>query len=127
MLGAHGLLQQRTTRVVARAREAARTAHLGAAPQERHGPAAPHARPGQGQQTVQTDTGPLALAIPRDRHGSGAPPRVPPRQRRREGCEAPGWRRDARGLSPRENPGPRAAWEGTEGAPTRIATLTAAG
>jgi transposase-like protein len=90
ILGEHGLLKQLTQRVVERVLEAELTAHLGYAPHVRYGTAAHHARNGKGQQTVQTDTGPVDLAVPRDRNGSFAPPRVPKRQRRLEGFDAQG-------------------------------------
>ena len=90
LLGEQGLLKQLTKRVVAWVRAADLTAHLGDAPPHvRHGPAAQQARNGQGQKTGQTDTGPWAVAVPRDRHGSVAPPRVPQRQRRLAGFDAP--------------------------------------
>ena len=53
----------------------------------RHGPEEPNARHGKGHQTGQTDTGPGDLGGPRARTGSGAPPRVPKRQRRVAGFD----------------------------------------
>ena len=103
--------------MVERVLEAERPAPLGDAPPGRPGPEEPNARPGKGQKTVQTDTGPGALAGPRARHGSGAPQRVPTRQRRLEGCAAKGRSREARGLSTRERPGQLDELEGTEVAP----------
>jgi putative transposase len=88
ILGEPGLLKQRTKRVVERVLEAELTAHLGDAPPVRHGTEEQHTRHGKGQKTVPTDTGPWALAVPRDRHGRCAPPLVPPRQRRLEGLDA---------------------------------------
>jgi putative transposase len=127
LLGAPGWLKPLPPRVGERVLEAARTAPLGSALQERPGPKAGKARTGQGQQTVQPAPGPLALAVPHDRHGSVAPPLVPQRQRRWEGCDAPGGSWDARGLSPRARHGPRAALSGTAGAPLLLTTSTAAG
>ena len=89
-LGEQGLLKQLTTRGVERVREAARTAHLGDAPHVRHGTEEKNARNGKGQKTMQTDTGPLDLTVPRGRHGSFAPQLVPKRQRRLEGFDAQG-------------------------------------
>ena len=82
ILGEHGLLKRLTKRVVERVLEAELTAHLGYAPHVRHGAQEQNARNGKGQKTVQTDTGPLDLAVPRDRNGSFAPQLVPKRQRR---------------------------------------------
>jgi transposase-like protein len=75
-------------------------------------------------QTGQTDTGPLALGGPRDRHGGVAPPLVPTRQRRVEGCDDHVVRLEARGLATRDLPGPLAARSGTAGSPTRISSST---
>ena len=77
ILGEHGLLKQLTKRIVERVLEAELTAHLGYAPHARHEKEDQTARNGKGQKTVQTDTGPVALAVPRDRHGSFAPQLVP--------------------------------------------------
>ncbi len=102
ILGEHGLLKQLTKRVVERVLEAELTAHLGYAPHMRHATEEPNARNGKGQKTVQTDTGPLDLTVPRDRNGSFAPQWVPKRQRRLEGFDAKVLSLYARGLSTRE-------------------------
>src|SRR2546427_3249417 len=99
ILGEHGLLKQLTKRVVERVLEAELTAHLGYAPHVRHGTAEPNARNGKAQKTVQTDTGPLDLAVPRDRNGSFAPQLVPKRQRRLGGAVGAGPRFCVRGRS----------------------------
>ena len=106
MLGEQGFLKRLTKRVVERVLEAEWTAPRGYAPHVRHGAQEQNARPGKGQKTVQTDTGPLALVVPRDRHGRCAPQLVPKRQRRLEGFAAQGLSLEARGLSPREMQGP---------------------
>jgi putative transposase len=72
---------------------------------------------------VQTETGRLAIAVARDRHGSCEPQRVPKRQRRLDGCDATGLALSARGLSPRAMPGPLAERYGTEVAPTRLSPI----
>ena len=87
ILGEHGLLKQLTKRVVERALDAELTAHLGYAPHVRHGGAEGNARNGTSHKTVQTDTGPLPLEVPRDRKGRLAPRLVPKRQRRLEGFD----------------------------------------
>jgi putative transposase len=124
ILGEHGLLKQLTKRVVERVLEAELTAHLGYAPYGRHGIAAQNARNGKGKKTVQTDTGPLDLAVPRDRNGSFAPQLVPKRQRRLEGFDAKGLSLYARGLSTREIQGHLEELYGTEVSPTLISTIT---
>ena len=124
ILGEHGLLKQLTKRVVARVLEAELSAHLGYAPHARHGTEDTNARNGKGHKTVQTDTGPLALAVPRDRNGSFAPQLVPKRQRRLEGFDDKVLSRYARGLSTREMQGHLEELYGTEVSPTLIATIT---
>src|SRR4029450_8617042 len=99
ILGEHGLLKHLTKRVVERALEAELTVHLGYAPYVRHGTEGGNTRKGQGQQTVQTGTGPLEITVPRDRHGSFEPQLVPKRQRRLEDFDAQGLSLYARGLS----------------------------
>ena len=124
ILGEHGLLKQLTKRVVERVLEAELTAHLGYAPHMRHATEEPNARNGKGQKTVQTDTGPLDLTVPRDRNGSFAPQWVPKRQRRLEGFDAKVLSLYARGLSTREIQEHLEELYGTEVSPTLISTIT---
>lgn len=124
ILGEHGLLKQLTKRVVERVLEAELTAHRGYAPHVRHSTEEPNARNGKGQKTVQTDTGPVDLQVPRDRNGSFTPHGVPKRQRRLEGFAAKVLSLDARGLSTRDIQGHLKELYGTEGSPTLISTIT---
>ena len=124
ILGEHGLLKQLTKRVVERVLAAELTAHLGYAPHVRHSTEEQNARNGTGQKTVQTDTGPLDLVVPRDRNGSFAPQLVPKRQRRLEGFDAQVLSLYARGRSPRELQGQLEELYGTEVSPTLISTIT---
>jgi transposase-like protein len=124
ILGEHGLLKQLTKRVVERVLEAELSAHLGYAPQARHGTEDGNARNGKGHKTVQTDTGPMALEVPRDRNGSFAPQLVPKRQRRLEGFDDKVLSLYARGLSTREMQGHLEELYGTEVSPPRISTIT---
>jgi putative transposase len=124
ILGEHGLLKRLTQRVVERMLEAELTAHLGYAPYVRHGTEEQNARHGKGHKTVQTDTGPLDLVVPRDRHGRFAPQVVPKRPRRLEGFEAKVLSLYARGLSTRESQGHLEEVYGTEVSPPLISTIT---
>ena len=124
ILGEHGLLKQLTKRVVERVLEAELTAHLGYAPHVRHGTEEQNARNGKGRKTVQTDTGPVDLVVPRDRNGSFTPQLVPKRQRRLEGFDAKVLSLYARGLSTREIQGHLEELYGTEVSPTLISTIT---
>jgi putative transposase len=109
--------------VVERVLEAELTAHLGYAPHGRHGPEEKNARNGKGQKTVQTDTGPLDLVVPRDRNGSFAPQLVPKRQRRLEGFDEQVLSLYARGLS-RDIQGHLEELYGAEVSPTLLSTIT---
>ena len=124
ILGEHGLLKHLTKRVVERVLEAELTAHLGYALHERPGTKEGKARNGKGQKTVQTDTGPLSLAVPRDRNGSFAPQLVPKRQRRLEGFDDKVLSLYARGLSTRDIQGHLEELYGTEVSPTLLSTIT---
>ena len=124
ILGQHGLLKQLTKRVVERVLEAELTAHLGYAPHVRQGSENGNSRNGKGQKKVQTDTGPLDIAVPRDRHGRFVPRLIPKRQRRLEGFDAKVLSLYARGLSTREIQGHLEELYGTEVSPTLISTMT---
>jgi putative transposase len=124
ILGEHGLLKHLTKRVVERVLEAELTAHLGYAPHVRHGAEEGNARNGRGHKTVQTETGPLTLTVPRDRDGSFTPQLVPKRQRRLEGFDEKVLSLYARGLSTREIQGHLEDLYGTEVSPTLISTIT---
>src|SRR5438132_13643482 len=103
--------------------EAELTAHLGYAPHVRHGTEEQNARNGKGHKTVQTDTGPLDLAVPRDRNGRFAPQLVPKRQRRLEGFDDKVLSLHARGLSTRDLQGQLEALSGPELSPTLISSI----
>jgi len=118
------LLKQLTKRVVERVLEAELTAHLGYAPHRRQWAEEKNARNGKGHKTVQTDTGPWDLAVPRDRQGSFAPPLVPKRQRRLEGFDDKVLSLYARGLSTRDIQGHLEELYGTEVSPTLISSIT---
>jgi len=92
----------------------------------RHGTEEQNARNGKGQKTVQTDTGPVDLVVPRDRNGSFAPQLVPKRQRRLEGFDDNVVSLSARGLSTRDIQGHLEELYGTEVSPTLISSLTEA-
>src|ERR687885_112898 len=124
ILGEHGLLKQLTKRLVERVLEAELTAHLGYAPHVRYGTAEHNARNGKGHKTVQTETGPLDITVPRDRNGSFAPQRVPKRQRRLEGFDDKVLALYARGLSTRDIQAHLEELYGAEVSPTLISNIT---
>ena len=124
ILGEYGLLKHLTTRLVERALDAELTAHLGYAPHVRHGTKDGNARNGTGKKTVQMQTGPLDLVVPRDRNSSFEPQLVKKRQRRLEGFDDKVLSLYARGLSTREIQGHLEDLYGTEVSPTLISTIT---
>jgi putative transposase len=124
ILGEHGLLKQLTKRVMERALDAELTAHLGYAPHVRHGSEAGNTRNGTSPKTVQTDTGPLRLEVPRDRQGRFLPRLVPKRQRRLEGFDDKVLSLYARGLSTRDIQGHLEELYGTDVSPTLISSIT---
>src|SRR5210317_1904469 len=84
ILGEHGLLKGLTKRLVERALAAELTNHLGYAPHERNQTERANTRNGTTPKRVQTEQGPVDLAVPRDRAGTFEPTVVPKRQRRLE-------------------------------------------
>lgn len=124
LLGEHGVLKQLTKRVMERALDAELTAHLGYAPHARHGSAEGNTRNGTSAKTVQTDTGPLPLEVPRDRKGRLVPRLIPKRQRRLAGFDEKVLSLYARGLSTRDIQGHLAELYGTEVSPTLISSIT---
>jgi transposase-like protein len=124
ILGEHGLLKHLTKRLVERALEAELTAHLGYAPHARQSLSDGNSRNGKGQKTIQTDTGPYAIAVPRDRNGSFEPQLVKKRQRRLDGFDDKVLSLYARGLSTREIQAHLEELYGAEVSPTLISTIT---
>ena len=73
ILGEHGLLKGLTKRLVERALAAELTNHLGYVPHARHLAQNGNVRNGTSVKTVETDQGPMELAVPRDRAGTFEP------------------------------------------------------
>jgi len=87
---------------VERALAAELTTHLGYAPHARPPSKPANARNGSSPKTVQTEQGPIDLAVPRDRAGTFEPTVVKKRQRRREGVDDNGLALHAHGLTIRD-------------------------
>ena len=81
-------------------------------------------RNGSSAKTVQTDTGALTLAIPRDRAGTFEPQLVPKHQRRLPGFDAKVISLYARGLTVREMQEHLEELYGTDVSPTLISAVT---
>ena len=126
-LGEQGLLKGRTKRLVERALAAELTTPLGYAPHARPPSKAENARKGSSPKTVQTEQGPIDLAVPRDRAGTFEPTVVKKRQRRLEGVDDKVLALYAQGLTTREIQGHLEELYGTEVSPTLSSTITDAG
>ena len=124
ILGEHGLLKGLTKRLVERALAAELTTHLGYASHARLPSKGDNARNGSSPKTVQTEQGPVDLAVPRDRAGTFEPTVVKKRQRRLEGFDGKVLALYAHGLTTREIQGHLEELYGTEVSPTLISTMT---
>lgn len=124
ILGKHGLLKQLTQRLVERALAGELTAHLGYEPHEKEPTGRENTRNGHSAKCLQTETGPLAIEVPRDRAGSFEPQLVKKRQRRLSGLDDIVLSLYARGLSTREIQGHLEELYGTEVSPTLISQVT---
>lgn len=124
ILGRDGLLKQLTKRLVERALQAELTGHLGYEPNAAEGRGAENSRNGYGQKTLQSDTGPIPVEVPRDRNGSFEPQLVKKRQRRLEGFDEKVLALYARGLSTRDIQGQLEELYGAEVSPSLISNVT---
>ncbi len=124
ILGEHGLLKGLTKRLVERASQAELTNHLGYAPHASHQTKNGNVRNGTSAKTVETDQGPVELAVPRDRAGTFEPKVVPKRQRRLEGFDDKVLALYAHGMTTREIQSHLEELYGTEVSPTLISTIT---
>lgn len=124
ILGEHGLLKGLTKRLVERALAAELTNHLGYAPHARNQTERANTRNGTTPKRVQTEQGPVDLAVPRDRAGTFEPTVVPKRQRRLEGFDDKVLALYAHGLTTREIQSHLEELYGTEVSPTLISTIT---
>ena len=124
ILGETGLVKELTRRLVERALEGEMAEHLG---YERHatsGTNSGNSRNGTGSKTVLSDTGPLEIAVPRDRNGAFEPQLVEKRQRRLPGFDDKVIALYARGMTTREIQGHLKELYGTEVSPALISSVT---
>lgn len=85
LLGPEGLLSAVTKQVLERALDTELADHLGYDKHDPAGRGSGNSRNGTTSKTVQTDIGPVEVAVPRDREGSFEPQIVPKGTRRLEG------------------------------------------
>lgn len=124
ILGKQGLLKQLTKRLVERALQAELTDHLGYEPNAAEGRGVENSRNGYGQKTLQGDSGPIQVEVPRDRNSSFEPQLVKKRQRRLEGFDDKVLALYSRGLSTRAIQGQLEELYGAEVSPTLISNVT---
>ena len=99
LAGEGGLLRQLTRRVLESALEGELTDRLGREPGERAEGGRGNYRNGHRSKTVITESGPVEIAVPRDRAGSFEPQRVRKRQRRMGGVDETVLSLSAKGLT----------------------------
>jgi putative transposase len=87
LVGAGGVLQQLTKRVLEAALEGELDSHLGYGKHETAGRDGGNSRNGRRSKTVVTEAGPVAVDVPRDRDGSFTPQIVAKHQRRLGGID----------------------------------------
>lgn len=124
ILGEGGVLKQLTKRLVENALEGEMTEHLG---YERHaadGKGTGNSRNGRSEKTIHTDSGSVAIEVPRDRAGTFDPKLVRKRQRRLEGFDDKVLSLYARGMTTREIQGHLKDLYGTEVSPALISNVT---
>ena len=124
ILGKEGLLKQLTKRLVERALQGELTDHLGYEPNAAEGRGFENSRNGYGQKTLQSDTGPIQVEVPRDRNSSFEPQLVKKRQRRLEGFDDKVLALYSRGLSTRDIQGQLEELYGAEVSPSLISNVT---
>lgn len=124
LTGDDGLLQQLTKRVLESALEGELTDHLGHEPGERAEGGRENYRNGHRSKTVITESGPVEIAVPRDRAGSFEPQLVKKRQRRLGGVDEMVLSLSAKGLTHGEISAHLAEVYGAEISKSTISTIT---
>lgn len=124
ILGEQGLLKDLTRRLVNRALEGEMTAHLGYEKHEPAGKNTGNSRNGRTAKTVQTSSGEVEIAVPRDRAGQFDPQLVRKHQRRLAGFDDKVIALYARGLTTREIQGYLEELYGVEVSPALISSVT---
>jgi putative transposase len=100
LLSSNGLMRQLMSRLVQKCLDAELTDHLGyEAGQKR---LSTNTRNGRSAKTVQTEAGPIAIDVPRDREGTFEPVLIPKHQRRLESFDERILALYARGMSTRQ-------------------------
>jgi len=124
LLGPGGMLHRLKGALMERMLEAEMSAHLGYEPNEAEGRGSGNSRNGHSAKTVQTETGPVEIRVPRDRKGSFEPQVVPKHRRRLEGFDDKVLALYARGMSTRDIQGHLRELYGTDVSTDLISRVT---
>jgi len=124
LTGPEGLLKRLKGALVERALKAELTEHLGYNEHAAAGRGSGNSRNGSGAKTLQTEDGPVAIDIPRDRNGTFEPKLVKKHQRRFDGFDDKILGMYARGMSVRDIQAQLTELYGTEVSPDLISTVT---
>jgi putative transposase len=124
LLGPDGLLHQLKGALMERMLEAEMSAHLGYDPNDAKGRNTGNSRNGHTSKTVETETGPVKVRVPRDRNGAFEPQVVPKHRRRLEGFDDKVLALYARGMSTRDIQGHLRELYGTDVSADLISRVT---
>jgi putative transposase len=124
LLGPGGLLHRLKGALMERMLEAEMTTHLGYEPNQAKGRNTGNSRNGHSSKTVQTESGPVEIHVPRDRQGSFEPQLVPKHRRRLEGFDDKVLALYSRGMSVRDIQGHLRELYGTDVSADLISRVT---
>ena len=124
LLGPDGLLHQLKGALMERMLEAEMSAHLGYEANEAKGRKTGNSRNGHTSKTVETETGPVEVRVPRDRNGKFEPKIVPKHRRRLDGFDDKVLALYSRGMSTRDIQGHLRELYGTDVSADLISRVT---
>lgn len=124
LFGPEGLFQRLKGALMERLLEAEMAEHLGFEKNAAEGKGSGNSRNGYSSKTVQTETGPVEIRVPRDRAGTFQPQLVAKHQRRLEGFDDKVLALYARGMSVRDIQSQLLELYGTEVSPDLITRVT---
>jgi putative transposase len=124
LLGPNGLLHQLKGALMERMLEAEMSSHLGYEPNDPKGRGTGNSRNGHSTKTVETESGPVQVRVPRDRNGAFEPQAVPKHRRRLEGFDDKVLALYARGMSTRDIQGHLRELYGTDVSADLISRVT---
>jgi putative transposase len=126
LLGPEGLLKKLTAALVEKALSAEMTEHLGYEKHEAAGRGSGNLRNGTSEKTLKSESGEMAIEVPRDRNGSFEPQLVKKHQTHFDGFDEKIISMYARGMTVREIQGHLGELYGVEVSPDLISRVTSA-